>query len=32
MNSPILQGDGRGEKIAGKSQNRIGKAEKILEK
>ena len=32
MNSPTLQGDGRGEKIAGKIQNRIGKAEKILEK
>jgi hypothetical protein len=26
MNSPTLQGDGRGEKIAGKIQNRIGKS------
>ncbi len=32
VNDPELEGEGKGEKIAGKVQKKIGQVEKVLEK
>jgi len=31
-NNPNLEGDGAGEKVAGKIQNKIGQVQKVMEK